>query len=101
MLSSTFKLHAATIEVRREGGMHGDTFDPPIPVVGFAEMERKLIRSASGEEVVSSGSLWLDPEVEVTEGSKVTVHGRTSFALQVAIQQGPTRNLDHLEVALS
>lgn len=101
MLPATFKIHTASIEVRRRGGMHGDTFDPPVDVVGFAQSDRKLVRAASGEEAVSSGTFWTDPDAEITEGSKVTVLGRTSFALSIGMNSGPGGRLDHLEVTLS
>lgn len=101
VLPPRFKLHEASIEVRRSGGAYGDTFDTAVVVVGYLQSERKLVRSASGEEVVSSSSLWLDPGVEVTEGSKVTVLGQTSFALGVSDNRGPGGLHDHLEVSLA
>lgn len=101
MLPPTFRIHTASVEVRRPGGMYDDTFDPPITVVGLAQTDRKLVRSATGEEVVSSGTFWCDPDIDITEGSRITVLGRTSFALAVGVNQGPGHRIDHLEVTLS
>lgn len=100
MLPRAFKIHKASIEVRRGGGRYGDTFDPPVERIGFAQTERRLVRSATGEEVVAEVTLWLDPDVEVTEGSKVTVLGRQSKVLGVGIRDS-IGNLDHLEVSLT
>lgn len=101
MIPARFKLHEASIEVRRAGGMYGDNFDPAVTVVGYLQSDRKLVRSASGEEVVSSSTLWLDPGVEITEGSKVTVLGQTSYALGISDNRGPGGLHDHLEVVLT
>lgn len=100
MLPPRFKIHEITVEVRRNGGMHGDTFDPPATFTGQMQDGNQLVRSASGEEVVATGTVWLEPDVEVTPGSRITARGRSFHAIAVFNRDSPSRRLDHVEVTV-
>lgn len=100
MLPPRFKIHQIIVEVRRTGGMHGDTFDPPVTVIGQMQDGNQIVRSTSGEEVVATGTVWLEPNVEVTPGSRITARGRAFQAITVYNRDSPSRRLDHVEVAI-
>lgn len=62
--------------------------------------KRRLVRAATGREVVASFSIHLAPGVDIPEESRATVRGRTTTVVAVAVRDGgglPTG--DHVWIA--
>lgn len=72
-LPAYFLPHRVRVRAFRGSGSLGPVFDPPVEVPAFADDERKLVRSRTGQEVVSSSSVVVDFGRDVPEGSLVTV----------------------------
>lgn len=98
-----FLFHEATVEPLTGEGAYGDVYGAPVAVPCFAESERSLVRDSAGQEVVSEGAIYTELSANIPVGSKVTVFGRTSQALQVKRHDdaGRLTTLAHLEVRLS
>lgn len=100
MIPERFKIHEVTIRRRLDGGgMYEDEYADPVNVMGFAQIVNHLSVGTTGEESVSELTLWLDPDVQITEGSLVTVLGKESSVLGVGIRDS-IGSLSHLEVSL-
>ena len=92
---------------RYEGvGAYGDKYATPVTYLGVVEDQRRLVRDADGEEVVSSSTVRLPiatPDVPL--GSIVTLPGfggRMSTVLAVSRHDsGGQPTPDHLELALT
>jgi hypothetical protein len=100
-----FYVHTVTVTPLLGSGAYGDVEGPPQTVAGFLDSTTRLVRSGSGEEVVSQATLYTDvahtdafppgSTVTLPDGRATTVIGRaahTSGALDLP---------DHLEITLS
>jgi hypothetical protein len=102
---SDFYIHTATVETFTGTGARGPAFAAPIAKAGFAEDGRKLVRNATGQEVVSETTWFtsLDDVALYTADSKVTVNGRTARVIIAKRRDlgalGP--EVSHLEVNLA
>lgn len=100
-----FYVHTATVEkYLGRTGSGGESWVTGVDKAGFLDDERRLILSATGEQIVSS-SVWYtdlaDADLYVFK-SKVTANGRTAQVLEVKRRDGGTLDLpDHLEVSLT
>jgi hypothetical protein len=86
-------------------GPYGDGFGDPTVHRAFVEDRRRLVRSASGEEVTSETTVYSGPEVAVPVGSQVTAwagtpHERTARVITTSRYEHPG-SWSHLEIALA
>jgi hypothetical protein len=96
-----WKNGTATVELYRGSGSAGPMFAAAVELECNVEDKVQLVRSSSGEEVVSSTVLRFDLTPAITAGSRVTVRGRTSTV--VSINTHTTTgwsSLEHQEVFL-
>jgi hypothetical protein len=91
---------SVTVEVYRGTGAYGPIYDPPQTVRCRVENGNKLVRDATGQQVVSSARLFCDPETVATVGSRVAIGAAKHTVLQVLEQSGPS-SLSHKEVVLT
>jgi hypothetical protein len=94
------------VSVRRYDGTgpYGDVFGDPVPHRAFVEDRRRLVVSASGEEVISETTVYTGPDAVVPVGSQVTVwagapHERTARVITTSRYEHPG-SWSHLEIAL-
>jgi len=91
--------HTAVIEPYLGAGAHGDLFGPPVTVKCFADDKRRRVRATSGEEVISSTTLYCRLAAVAPTGSRVQVNGRTTFVIEALRRHGGgLATPDHLEV---
>jgi hypothetical protein len=104
MISDLF-IHTATVETFTGTGSHGPGFAAPVTKAGFAEDGRKLVRNATGQEVVSETTWFtsLDDAALYSTDSRVTINGRVARVIIAKRRDlgalGP--EVTHLEVALA
>jgi hypothetical protein len=75
-----FTIHSVTVETFEASGAFGDVFADPVTVSGFMDGSRRLVRNATGEEVVSESTFFANvtygplftPDSKVTFGSTVS-----------------------------
>ena len=98
--------HTITVRPLVGTGPYGEVFgDPVIVRRTFVEDRRQLVRSSTGEEVVSETTVRARPHVHIPVGSLVTVWAstpaeRTARALSTARYDHPS-SWSHVEVALT
>ncbi len=100
-----FYVHTVTVTPLLGAGSYGDIEGPEQAVVGFLDSQTRLVRSGSGEEVVSQATFYTDVDQHDTfpPGSSVTLpDGRSTTVIGRARHDAPGLQLpDHLEVALA
>lgn len=85
------------VQTRSGGGSYGDTLADPVDVPCLIDETRRMVRDASGQQVVSEATLTLHPLSDVmaqdgtasghdpmtifTQGSEVEINGRASEVL--------------------
>ncbi|MGW4411162.1 hypothetical protein ACWEJ6_44525 [Nonomuraea sp. NPDC004702] len=92
--------HQVYVEALEGEGPYGPEFADQVVERGFIAEKRRLVRDAEGAEVVSETTVIMRLDAICPAGSRVTVNGRTTYAIVSARQDGgglPTP--DHLEVA--
>jgi hypothetical protein len=68
----------AVVERYLGDGAHGTTLDSPEPVRGRIRFKRKLVRNASGDQVMSEAGIALSVDVStIPVDSEVTIDGTT------------------------
>lgn len=98
--------HTVTVRPYLGIGPYGEVFGDPVVVRRtFVEDRRRLVRSSTGEEVVSETTVRARPQVHIPVGSLVTVWAgtsaeRTARALTSARYDHPS-SWSHVEVALT
>ncbi|GAA3441060.1 hypothetical protein [Planomonospora venezuelensis] len=93
--------HTVTVEALTGEGPYGPEYDDATTVRCFVDDKRRLVRDATGGQVVSETTVYMPLSTTCPVGSRVTVNGRTTTVLVSARRDGgglPTP--DHLEVAL-
>jgi len=101
-------VHTATIEPFLGTSGYGvDQFGPAATLAPpngvFVDDSRKLVRSATGEEVVSESTLYTATgnAALFTTAARVTVNGQVSRVIKVNVNDSGTLNLpDHVAVSL-
>jgi hypothetical protein len=93
-----------TIEPCTGSGAYGDVFGAPTTVAGFLSDQRRRVRNtATGEELLSPATLYVELTVTAPAGSRVTLpDGRTTAVAEANPKDGqglPTP--DHLELVLT
>jgi hypothetical protein len=104
MLPALFTVHAVTVETQSGEGGLGDVYSAPVSVAGFLDYTRQLVRTLSGDELVSLASFYtnLDRASLFALDSRVTLpDGTIAYVLQAARRDdGGLTGLSHLEVSL-
>lgn len=72
---SRFYVHTVTVETFQGTRAYGDVFAAPVTILGFMDDSRKLVRSSTGEQVVSESTFYTYPTNAslFTPDTKVTV----------------------------
>lgn len=104
MLPPSFRRHSITVEPLVEDARYGPSYGPGQALPGvWVEVDRKLVASATGEELVSEAQVWLPPEQtgSIRPGDRVTLPGgHAGLAITIAVRDSPG-GLAHLEAAIS
>jgi hypothetical protein len=101
-LPSRLRTHTITVEPYQGTGARGPIFGTAVEVTCRVEEKVQLVRSNTGEEAVSSSTVYCDSDVVIPAESRVTVNGRPTSVLAVANPStGGRSRLDHLEVFLA
>ena len=77
-----------TIEEYKGEGTYGPKFGSKYTARARVEYGNELTRNQDGDEVVSSGRVYLDPKHKPLPGSRITVDGRTHRVLEVVFAYG-------------
>lgn len=100
---SRFFVHLVQVATFAGTSGDGDVFASPVSKKCFREDETKLVRSATGEQVVSQTTLYgpLGDLSAYAVNSRVTLPGRLSRVIGVYARDGGTLSLpSHVEVHL-
>ena len=93
-----------TVEVALRTGMTGTgaSFAAPVSVAVWREATTRMVRNASGEEVVSATTIRTDAEVSWVPGSVVSWSGGSGTVISATqIDGGDAYPWPHTEVALT
>lgn len=96
-------VHTVSVETLTGGGPMGDTYAAAVTVPCLIDEQRKLVRSRSGDEVVSETTLLMDKAhyEKFTPESRVTYRGRPTTVISRALfDSGPLGLPDHCEIQL-
>lgn len=98
-----FQSTTVTIETRTGTGADGDLFAAPVQRAVFLEEARRLVRSSTGEQVVSESTLYADPADAplFTPDTKVTLPGREARVIVAKVHAIGDPDVDHTEVSLT
>ncbi|MDQ1738102.1 MAG: hypothetical protein QOH56_4353 [Pseudonocardiales bacterium] len=98
-------VHTVAVETKLGAGAYGDQWASAVPALVFVEDVTKLVRDASGTEVVSTSTVFGELTLAslFALGSMVTTSsGRESRVITLArFDSGSLEGLDHIEVHLS
>lgn len=92
--------HVVTVHPKTGDGAYGPVYGPPVELSAFVVDKRRLVRDATGAEVVSETTFACALAADVPVGSLALVSGRATTVL--AVSRGDGGGLatpDHLEVA--
>ena len=98
-----FWMHTVSVVTLTGSGGMGDAYAPSVDLACFIDDKRRLVRSASGAEVVSETTVYAPAGTVILEGSLVTLpSGRVATVLTVAMRDsGPLALPDHVEANLT
>lgn len=99
-IPARWRTHTISVEPYLGAGAYGSVYGPPVSVQCRVEDGVRLVRSAGGDEAVSSSTVYCDTDVVIPAESRVTVNGRVTTVLSVSNPSTGRSRLDHLEVAL-
>lgn len=98
---TTLYRHKVTVEpFTGEGGV-GPTFGDPYKMRCRIRLERKVIRTTEGDEVVADATLICDPGENIPIQSRVTYSDRVYRVSEIVPGHGPHTAVNHLEVRLT
>jgi hypothetical protein len=101
-LPARLRTHTISVEPYEGTGSHGPIFGTAVSVTCRVEEKVQLVRANTGEEAVSSTTVFCDSDVVIPVESRVTVNGRSTSVLAVGNPSTNGRSrLDHLEVFLA
>ena len=95
--------HAVPVEAFTGQGPFGPAYADPVTVRCFVDEKTRLIRSATGDQVVSGATVYAEPGLTAPVGSRVTLpSGRVATVLAVSARDGGgLATPDHVELALT
>jgi len=97
-----FWVHTVTVQTLTGSGGMGDTYAEPVDLLCFVDDKRKLVRSSSGEQVISETTIYAPAgTLSLTEESLVTLpSGRVATVITTAARDSGGLDLpDHVEAA--
>lgn len=98
-------VHTVTVETfTGTSGYGADTFAAGVQVTGFLDGARKLVRAATGEQIISESTFYTDPSnaARFTPDSRVTASGVVSRVIKANLNDSGALLLpDHLAVTLT
>lgn len=101
-LPRRFRTHTISVEPYAGTGAHGPVFGTAVPVECRVEEKVQLVRSDTGEEVVSSSIVYCDLATVIPAESRVTVNGRVTSVLNAAsFDTAGQSRLEHKQVFLA
>ena len=101
-LPRRFRTHTISVEPYTGTGARGPQFGTAVAVECRVEEKVQLVRSDTGEEVVSSSTVFCDLATVIPAESRVTVNGRVTSVLTVATFNTAGRSrLEHKQVFLA
>ncbi len=77
--------HAVTVRDYQEGAGEGPSFGRPRPLNAEVKDEQRLIRTATGEQAVSSSTVTVPLNSAVAPGSRVTMWAGTSAEREASV----------------
>ena len=94
--------HVATIEAYTGAGTWGPTYDTAVTgILCHMQGNRQMVRSGSGDEVVSEWTVWFDAGTVCPPGSRVTIGSVVGYVITTRDMFTDGRlPLDHVEVTL-
>lgn len=101
VLAARWRTHTISVEPYLGSGAYGSVYGPPVSVGCRVEDGVRLVRTASGDEAVSTATVFCDPDTVIPAESRVTVKGRVTTVLLVSDPSTGRSRLDHLEVSLA
>lgn len=91
-----------TVEPYLGAGPFGDAYGPPVTVRAIVDAKRRLVRSATGEQVVSETTAHCPLSVDVPTDSRVTIRGQVTTVIGAHRRDGGRLRVpSHLEVVLA
>lgn len=101
--SEDFQTTTVTVATRTGTGANGDVYATAVPRDVFLEDSRRLVRSATGEQVISESTVFDDPDQGAlyTPDSKVTLPTRVARVILAKANVIGDTDVDHLEVVLT
>lgn len=100
-LPARWRTHTISVEPYLGSGAYGAVYGPAVEVACRVEDVTKLVRGSSGDEVVSSSTVFCDTDVVIPAESRVTLPNRVTTVLSVSNPSTGWSSLDHLEVNLA
>lgn len=79
----------------------GPTFGAESTVRCRFRSERKVIRTADGDEVIADATLECRASETIAEQDRITRNGRTFRVSEIVAAEGPHSGTNHLEVRLA
>lgn len=89
----------ATIEKYEGSGAYGPSYTDPVEYDCRFEPQQKKVTNENGEEIVSNGTFYFGPDVDVNIKSLITYEGTEYEAVQINPVQGLS-SLNHYEVVV-
>lgn len=74
-LLTRYFTHPATVRVYTGQGRFGPEYQEPRAFSCLVDGKRRMVRNPQGEQVVSTYTLYLDPDDSISLGSLVTLNG--------------------------
>ncbi|UFS59475.1 hypothetical protein [Subtercola endophyticus] len=100
-----FWQHTVTVATLQGNGANGAVKADPVPVLGFLDGSRKLVRSATGEQVVSESTFYCPPAnaaLFLPDSLVTCPDGSVSTVIKANLNDSGGLGLpDHLAVALT
>lgn len=93
--------HTVTHEAYLGDSAIGPTYDDPADLRCRFRTERKVIRTARGDEIIADASLECRATETIAEKDRITRDGRTYFVAEIVPAEGPHSRTNHLEVRLT
>lgn len=92
--------HTVTIEPFEGSGANGPVYGAPVTVPCLRDDKRRLVRGASGSQVVSSTTVYCQPGTVAPPESRVDLGSRVATVITTADHDGGTLPVpSHVEVS--
>lgn len=100
-----FWQHTVQVATLQGAGANGSVTADPVPVLGFLDGSRKLVRSSTGEQVISESTFYCPPTnvaLFLPDSLVTCPDGTVSTVIKANLNNSGTLGLpDHLAVSLT